>query len=188
MTTWTVEYQRQAGANHQGAMIALFLDPVDAGMLAIPGGEPPEDMHITLVYVTDDASSIDDETWMELERGIRNVASAQTPLSGRTTGVETFPTNDEGETPYYASVDIPGIQELRAQLVEAVRNAGIPFEEKFPQYVPHITLKYLKGEEQPPAPEMIDLNFDSVDLTKGDARTPILLGQRQMALAWRRER
>jgi hypothetical protein len=37
-------------AKGTGGMIALFPRQDDAMNLAIPGGEPPEDMHVTLLY------------------------------------------------------------------------------------------------------------------------------------------
>lgn len=45
-------------AKSTGGMLALFPRQDDAMLLAVPGGEPPEDLHVTLLYFGQDVTNM----------------------------------------------------------------------------------------------------------------------------------
>ena len=51
-----------------GSIIALFPDERVSEILALPGGEEPSELHVTLAYIEEDLS-VDDVTEMEILLG-----------------------------------------------------------------------------------------------------------------------
>jgi 2'-5' RNA ligase len=167
-------------------MIALLLDNDTAQRLAIPGGEPAEDLHITLCFMGD----IDGPPSLNgsytpytmpgpIRRVLTAVASAARPLSGTLAGIGRFTTqvDDDTPTPITASVDVPGLTEFRTELVDALLQANY-FVADNHGYTPHITLAYIDSDAEMPIEsiEPLALHFNTVWLCVGDDRTPFKLG------------
>lgn len=131
-----------ADAPETGVMVALFLDPAITGDLALPGGEAPEQLHVTIVYLGDVAQV--GERRDELAALVQEWASTQAALSGEVSGVGLF---SAGPTPItYASADLPALPDARQRLVQVLTQAGFEVPNTH-GYTPHITLAYADRRE-----------------------------------------
>ena len=118
-----------------GGMIAFVLPPEVSSKLRVPGGNPEDELHVTLAYLGEDVPpEVADRAASALD-GIEQSYSIPTTLGGR----GTF--DPDGDPVHYASVDAPGIEYLWAEIVDRLNRAGVavPTEHGF---TPHVTLKY----------------------------------------------
>jgi 2'-5' RNA ligase len=147
-------------AEPDGVMVAWMLPDYVAEQVAIPGGQPADDLHVTIAYLGD-AAALSLEDQRKLIGVVGEVCLTQTELDGQVGGTGRF-TNGEETDPFWVGVNIPGLTELRNALVTALSDAGIQ-----PQgfsagdtYQPHITVDYIPaGADTPP------LDFQPVDVT-----------------------
>ncbi|GHO99536.1 hypothetical protein KSF_095840 [Reticulibacter mediterranei] len=169
--------------HHTGMMLAFLLDPETARRLAIPGGEPANELHITLAYLGDMEDKETDgryrpDTMREpMQRIVSAIASTASPLSGRIAGIGRFAPAETDTTPVLALVDIPGLAEFRTELVAALDQAGY-FVADNHGYTPHVTLAYIDAAAPTPIETVpqVELNFDTVWLCIGDEQIPFKLG------------
>lgn len=154
---------------HRGLLVSVQLDQETAARLAVPGGEPAEDLHVTLC----DCQDIDDLGLAGVQRAIdvvRAVVATQPPLEGRVGGIGRFHASaqSDGEDVIYASVDVPTLSAFRERLAAALRDQAIlPREDH--GFVPHITLTYIAGDAPSPIEGVPDvpLRFADVTVTVG---------------------
>lgn len=151
-----------AEADMEGCMVALFLDEADAKKLKVRGGEPVENMHITLCYFVDKQADRDD--WDEVKKLVEQIANQHPPMSGKVSGYGTFDSDDG--TVLWASPAVQGLAELRHKIFEAVEDAGFTVSKEY-DWVPHITLKYgHKGRL--PKNKQHELEFKNLSFAAGD--------------------
>lgn len=152
------------------AMVAFYLDSQSAAMLALPDGEAPDDLHVTLALG-------DINAWRENMAGLQSVlmstAVTAKPLTGRVSGIGRFTPSDssDGMSPLIAMIDIKGLQAFRAELVQRLVGVGLPVADDF-AYTPHCTLAYIDADAPMPVktiPE-VPLSFESMWLVEGDER------------------
>lgn len=174
-----------------GAMVALMLPPdVAASLLSqmqLAGDgdpqtgvmmEPAEELHITLVYLGK-AALLSDWTRSRIAEIVAGVASeTAVPLSFTVKGSGRF-TNPGGDA-LWAGVGVEGLQELRACLVDRLRNAGINVPMDHGDYQPHITLAYLPSDTAMALPSIQPMRADlsSLTLMLGGERFDFALGTR----------
>jgi 2'-5' RNA ligase len=135
-------------ATHSGAMVALFLPSKVAQDLAIDGGEPGEDMHVTLAYLgaANDLGDTD-----ALAAVIAAWALETPPITADISGVGLFnPQGDENPPVTYASVDAPTLSGARHRLIESLKRSGFPPDTEH-GFTPHCTLAYANVVDQVPA-------------------------------------
>ncbi len=108
-----------------GITIALYPSEDLANDLAVPGGEPPEELHVTLAYLGR-VSEVGRANLAKIERAVKLAVMDQRPLSGTIGGRGRFPASEssDGMGVLYAGVDMPGLVELRQEIVRACHNAG----------------------------------------------------------------
>lgn len=176
-----------------GMMLAFLLDNATAQQLAIPGGEPSDNLHITLAYFGDMEDKPEDTLKRphtspeEIKREIARYASEAAPLSGKIGGLGRFTTQPDGSTPtpVIATVDVPGLVELRTALVRRIKQAGYFIADEH-GYTPHITLAYIPQDAPMPIKSVpaLPLTLDTLWLCIGDERIPFKLGDEQYPVYW----
>ncbi|MFI7527486.1 2'-5' RNA ligase family protein [Nocardia salmonicida] len=125
---------------HTGAMVALVPAAEDAARLAVDGGEPVEELHLTLAYLGEAAE------WSPEQADAVHTAVADLlagPVLGDVWGHASFNPNSTDKDPcavYLAGAD--GLAELHAAIVGAARDTGGPVPEQHSPWVPHITAGY----------------------------------------------
>lgn len=157
-----------------GVMVAFYPTPALARQLAIPGGEPPEDLHITLA-LPGKLSSLSPELRRRLPQIMRGFGLISRPLAGKFSGVTEFPAH-EGVKPVVLLVDIPGLPAWRQRLVEVLALNGYTVASDH-GFVPHLTVKYAPEDETVAVdvPTM-PLEFDRVCLVMGNRKKEYPLG------------
>ena len=158
-------------SEEDGVCIAMKVPLAIAQQLAMPGGELPEDMHVTLVYLGPLSKWSDDELNV-LYRTVAEHVRGNPPLVGKIGGVGKF----SGSQPIiYASVDVPGLGEFRSRLYNALDGAAIAPDDEH-DFQPHITLCYDKdGTTKLPEIEKIEIGFESVSVYAGDTVAEVKL-------------
>jgi len=94
--------------------------------------------HVTMIYMGKDVPM---EVLSEAIKATFEVTSKTRPFSVKTNKVTTFPKNDDG-VPIIARVESEALHDLRAKLVESFQANGVDFNNKYPDYKPHVTLSY----------------------------------------------
>lgn len=176
--------KRAAGDVPSGATMVALYPPADvAKTLAVKGGLPAEELHITLAYLGKDLSA---EQQAAASLVVASIAAQHEMRVGSIGGLGHFPAGEDG-TPYFATVDVPGLAELRHRLVEGLAGAGIEVDAGH-GFTPHMTLTYLPDGEEPPEPVApTELGFTELTLSVGDARTAFQLsGLRSLPTPQRR--
>lgn len=146
-----------------GSMVAVFPRPLEQASLAAPGGQPPQELHVTLAFLPNGVDG--DEAALSL--GLALAGLVTDPLEGKVGGVGAFEDNGDGR-PVIALPDVVGLAELRQLVVDACEDAGVTFAETH-GWTPHLTLGY--GDGDYPDPMGRTLHFDAVSLVKGPERT-----------------
>lgn len=159
-----------ARVSPSGAMVAVFLEPEIAALLAIEGGEPVDSLHLTLAYLGDAADG-DREA---VAQAVATFAATAPPLDGQVAGLVRLGTIEDGHVAG-ASVDLPGLPEWRGRLVAALEAHGVKVDATH-SYSPHVTLAYLQpGDATPAMPEPLVLHFDTITLAWGADRQTFAL-------------
>lgn len=151
-----------SGADKEGAMVAVFLPKEVGDKLYQKDGEPVKDMHITLAYFVD--KQVDRDDWDEVERIVEQIASQHHKLTGKINGFGIFQ-NDVDIL--WAAPSVPGLAELRHEILEAVEDAGFKVSEDF-GWTPHITLKYDHKGKLPKLHGSMEVEFGGLTFSKGD--------------------
>lgn len=162
-------------AEHQGAMVALFIDEPTARLLAVDGGEDPGDLHITLAILGDDAAALD-TTADAVTEALASVAAGTAPLTGTVSGWGRF-TGSDGTDAVWVAPDVVGLDELRRSVVDALEAAGIPVDDTH-GFNPHITVAYIDAGDDAPidSAPAADLALGELTVAWADARTTTPLG------------
>jgi len=151
---------------HTGVMVAFFLPPDVAQELAVPGGEKPEALHITLAYLGD-VDGISDPD--RLKAVLRAWAARRPFIEGTISGTGRFDAGEDGMEAFYASFDAPALPAWRQELVGELEAHAFPVR-KDHGFTPHITLAYL--EKGQPAPvdgvKSQKVRFDRLALALGE--------------------
>lgn len=183
--TRTTETLREANTS---VMVALSLSPELAASVAVPGGEAPETLHVTLAYLGD-VSDLSPEALTRLPEVVQAFSVLAYPLEGEVSGVGRFLGDRLEPSPdvFYLTLDLPALPEWRQDLIDTLEAQGLPCRHDH-GYTPHVTLAYL--DPVTPSPSMTlepsSVRFASVHLIMGDEhRVYALRGtDGRMAEAW----
>ena len=163
---------REAEANLQGVIVTAVPPPEIAEQLAALGDEPVDQIHITLAFLgdsqgLDELHGLDGPVTAErLDAMVAVFATSEQPITARISGLGRFDL-DHGNEVTYASVDAPGLNELRARLVDYLRAGGVNVDHNH-GFSPHITLQYHRAGEGPTEmPDGLEWQIDSLDLWWG---------------------
>ena len=147
------------------AVIIAWVPPLEvSSALQLNGGEPTGRMHLTLAFIEDTGAAA-------VASAIRPVLEAATPLAGTVAGLGIWE-GEDGVLCAVALADVPGISELRTDIVRALDDAGIAVASDH-GFSSHITLAYSGpgGENFPRVhiPSAPDLAITSVSVLGPDA-------------------
>lgn len=160
---------------HSGTMVALYVPSGIAEKVALPDGEPPASMHITLEYLgkelTPEQISLGRQIVKRAARGIP-------PVRVKLGGIGRFsasPTSD-GRDVVYLSVDSPDITNLHRNLTDLF--AIVPQPPKIHGFTPHVTLAYIDPRNTLPISRLEPLSFEvgALSYCVGDSREDIPVG------------
>lgn len=164
-----------------GVVICFGINPDVAEQLALgydgEGAEQAEDLHVTLAYMGVRGEDVTDEEIATLHTVVNEWAATQAPLIGRFGGMGRF--YGEEQDALVILLDVPGLDDFRASLMDAVRGAGMePFMNH--SYTPHVTVAYLAPDETadfmlPPE----TLTFDKVWVWVGTDHTAHQIGDQE---------
>lgn len=169
----------QETQGNTGVMVALMIPPEIGQQIAISGGEPVEDLHITLAMLGD-VTDLDSERVEHLKAALKYFAASRQPLYGRIAGLGRFDGSGDEASPVIALPDIPSLPAFRQQLVDLLAACETPAQQNH-GYTPHITLAYIDKSAPMPIADVPHLNlyFGAICLAVGDERTFFpLLGQK----------
>lgn len=121
---------------HTGGMIALIPREDDAAALAVPRGDKPEEMHLTLVYLGSDVSTMDSRQRNAIAAAAANVAVMLPPVETRVFGHGTFAPGEDKECAVYLIGDSIVLGPLRAEL------AQFGDDDQHEPFVAHVTAGY----------------------------------------------
>lgn len=147
-----------------GYMVALYIDAGAAEELARDGGEPAEDLHVTLAYCGD-SEEYDALAKARALIGLSRTAEITRPLSGRTGGLARFANDDQDVL--VATADVVGLAELRERVRNVLEGAGIQISDEH-GFTPHITLEYLDPEDKTPLDRLEPVDIHMAYLTVAD--------------------
>lgn len=122
-----------------GGMIALMPRQDDAAALVVPKGEKPEEMHLTLVYLGNDVTTMDSRQRNAIAAAVANVAVMLPPVQTRVFAHATFNpdgANDRDSCAVYLVGDSLVLGPLRAEL------AQFGGDDQHEPFVPHVTAGY----------------------------------------------
>lgn len=166
-------------------LVALWLDPETAAQLAVSGGEPADNLHITLC-MCGDAAEMGDLAVYRTVAAIERAVQWWGTVEGTVSGYGRFnPTDSSDEqSVFYASVDILGLTELRQRVMDALYEVGTPPVVGH-GFTPHLTLAYLPADAANPVEDVpsTKLRFDGVTVMVGGKRIDVPFARPVVSLA-----
>lgn len=167
---------------HTGAMVALRMTDADAARLAVDGGLPADEMHMTLAYLGE-AADITPDAREKILRGMGRIAKkVGGPLEADAFSVNAFNPGDANERPTAIVMGINGamLGGLQQGVCKTLGNCdGYDMPEQHEPWTAHTTLAYdgdLSKIEQY-ADRVGPLTFDRMRVAFGDDVTDIPLGE-----------
>lgn len=168
----TLNNQSNSKEESQRIYISLRIPENVSDRLPFPFGQPSGEAaippHVTLAYIDKD-SAIDSEAISAIEDACYSVASQHPVLSGQIRGVGRFPASEtsDGKDVIYAGVQVPGLHEIRDDLVKTFDTMDIPYS-KIHGFTPHVTLGYIPpNQDRDCRFDPIPVRFDSIYLSNG---------------------
>lgn len=147
-------------------MVAFMLPEDLAEEIAVEGGTPVDEMHITIAFYGD----LNDSQFDDLVEALKSLFSdwqGQTEYKGTIGGIGAFPAKDpEKGTPWWVPVNIVGLTTLHDQITASTPDS-IDFEPTN-GYTPHVTLIY--SDEAPDPVEEEEVAFDRVWVVRGNTQ------------------
>jgi len=127
------------------AVLFIGLKIVGADSLAIAGGEPTEEFHVTLVYGEFDPNLSDEDEIDECVQSAIDEIRGSIPDKIKFDAIQRFPASEssDGKDVIYAQVAAGQLEQVRKDLIEALEKQHIAIEDTFPTYTPHMTLAYI---------------------------------------------
>jgi len=169
------------GSEYTGVMVALFPSAeVAAQTAAIPGVQmPPEQLHVTLAYIAS-ADMLSDAQIAKIIVETECLAKENDPIIGSINGMGRFnaSASSDGKDVIFAVVDLPGLDEIRAKLIEELDECECEVSDDH-GFTPHMTLAYVPTGTASPVDMVptIPIRFDSLTVAVGGKRVDFpLLG------------
>lgn len=131
---------------YTGVIIALKPSIEVAEQLALPDGELPKELHVTLAYLGE-ASELEEQK-ETLQGVIEQLAKTAKPLTATISGITRFTsTHLQDKDALVLNIDIPELPEFRQAIVETLERLNFPVSRSH-GFTPHMTLKYVSKDEE----------------------------------------
>jgi 2'-5' RNA ligase len=173
---------------HTGAMIALVPTDDDLDSLVLDGGEPRDELHLTLYYLGD-AADVPADVREGAVTAVRDMVERRDvpAVRARAFGVAHWnPTSDDPAWVLNVG-DVPpddregeGLAVVRGMVSEALFDGGVPLviPPQHTPWQPHVCLAYSRNDLMTAGHERLgDVTFDRVRLAFGDEVTDVPLGR-----------
>lgn len=163
---------------HTGGMIALV--PADPGSLAVDGGDPTEQLHLTLAFLGEDVSTFSDATREALMQRVSEMARDLTPVDARIMGHALWnpdggPDGDMEACAVYQVQPHPDIDRARQYSWDmAAATLGADWPEQFHGFLPHVTAGF--GMDPSALTYVGPVRFDTIRLALGGESLDFALG------------
>jgi 2'-5' RNA ligase len=143
--TEATDQAESAAEGHTGGMVALVPADEYLGQLAIDGGDPVEQLHLTLAYLGDDVTEWTPEDRDQLINQMLAVAQGVEPVEARAFAPSLFNPDggaDGDRDPCLVLLigDSSELTDIRDQVIRGVQAAGIDLPEQHAPFVPHVTV------------------------------------------------
>ena len=168
------------GATRDGVMVAWYPPPEVAAMLALPGGEAPEELHLTLFY----AGTVADLRDLDIARLIHVadeclhiiLGGFGADTDGRIGGLGRFnaSASSDDKDVIYAVVDVPVLEMVRHRLCIHMAEYGVAPASKH-GFNPHITLAYIE-----PGADWPITSIPTIPISIGDLM--VVVGGRRISM------
>lgn len=121
-----------------GGMIALLPRAGDAEALTVTGGEPADELHLTLVNFGTGVTGSD----VELAGRLRELMTRwSAEVKANMFGHATFSPGAAGECAVYLAGDSPELVDLRSAVIDVAAQV-YPVPPQHDPWIPHVTAKY----------------------------------------------
>jgi 2'-5' RNA ligase len=146
-------------------MIALYPPPDVAQQLAVPGGLPPGDIHLTVAY-TGDCADVDQFTLVAAASAL----ASRPPITATVSGHARFTGGDDGDV-IVAVADSPALDVLRRDTETALAGRGITLPSDH-GFTAHLTICYIDPDDPDPVGrlESFPVTFGAVSAEYGTER------------------
>jgi 2'-5' RNA ligase len=150
-------------------MIALYPPPDVTAALAVDGGLPAAEMHVTVAYLGD-AADVDADALSEVVTEL----AARKPISGQISGLARFTGGDKDVL--VALVDSADLEDLRRDTLDALYERGIQIPREH-GYAAHCSITYLDPDDPSPIDrlEAGPIEFVALSAVHGADRTDVPL-------------
>lgn len=132
--------------------IGLNMSGVDD--LAVQGGEDPANLHVTLLYGYFQPKGSKEDAENIVEQSIESIEDL-IPEDIKFDAMGRFEASEssDGKDVIFARVKAGQLEEAHEALQQALEKHGLKVEKTFPEYNPHMTLKYIEpGQDYPLEP------------------------------------
>lgn len=142
--------QTQIRKSAHGSVLFIGLKIDGADSLAIEGGEPTEEFHVTLAYGYFDRRNLGDEDDIDVrvQHAIDDIRDL-IPDNIRFDAIGRFDASEssDGKDVIYAQVAAGQLEKAHDELLKALKGRGIKLAVTFPEFKPHMTLAYIDPAE-----------------------------------------
>lgn len=154
-------------ADKEKYALYIGLNVTGAEHLAIDGGEDPKDFHVTLAYGYYHPQSDVEDTATRIQSA-REKAVKYLPDTLKLDAIGRFEASDssDGKDVIYARVAPGQLEKAHNILLKELKNNGLPIQDTFDEYNPHMTLAYIDPDEEVELKE-IDETVTIKNLTEG---------------------
>ncbi|GEM48721.1 2'-5' RNA ligase family protein [Deinococcus cellulosilyticus] len=164
-----------ASAAPKGIILCLVPPEDVAHQLALSGGLPEEELHVTLAYLGKTDSVALDQV-KEAARPLREYLKGLSALKGEFSGVGRFtiPKKDA----FFLTLDVPGLNVVRETCCNVLKMCGLPPDNTH-GFTPHMTLKYVEASEPVPVQRLtpVPVEFTHMELWYGSTHLRVPIGR-----------
>jgi hypothetical protein len=128
-----------ADASSTSAIVAFL--PADPGALVVDGGDPADQLHVTCIYLTDDATTLDDAALKAIDEALAEIATVGPPIVCDVAAVATFRPGEDGTSATALVLEAEDLT-LAHDMVDDVMDPYADGTDAYPQWIPHLTLGY----------------------------------------------